>query len=141
MEDVHARLAAYRARKAAERDSAAPGTCGGLAPGDRPPELAQDHSEPMEDAEAPPKERVLTSWQKLALRSSVWLALFGAFVYIEFGFLFLLLSLFYLMWASLRGSRRRPWEPSAYSVFNKGCEAIEGTLKAEQFDRELRFRT
>lgn len=35
--------------------------------------------------------------------------------------------------------RRKPWEPSAYSVFNKNFEAIEGTLTAEQFEKELRY--
>ncbi|GJQ78326.1 hypothetical protein Trydic_g22161 [Trypoxylus dichotomus] len=32
-----------------------------------------------------------------------------------------------------------PNEISAYSVFNKGCKSIDGTLKAEQFEREIRF--
>lgn len=30
-------------------------------------------------------------------------------------------------------------EMSAYSVFNKNCESIDGTLKAEQFEREIRY--
>ncbi len=40
---------------------------------------------------------------------------------------------------SLYGSRRPRHEPSAYSVFNKDCESIDGTLTAEQFERELRY--
>ena len=142
--DVHTRLAAYRARKAAERDSPAPASCGGAHPTgveDRLGVARSAPAEPVEDEEPPTEGGTLTPWQRLALRSSLWLALLGAFVYFGFGTLFLLLSLFYFMWASLRGSRRRPWEPSAYSVFNEGCEAIDGTLKAEQFDREIRFRT
>ena len=141
--DVHTRLAAYRARKAAERDSPAPASVGAHPTGveDRQGVAHAAPAEPVEDEEPPTEGRTLTSWQRLALHSSLWLALLGAFVYFGFGTLFLLLSLFYLMWASLRGSRRRPWEPSAYSVFNEGCEAIDGTLKAEQFDREIRFRT
>lgn len=30
-------------------------------------------------------------------------------------------------------------EISAYSVFNENCEAIDGTLKGEQFEREIRY--
>lgn len=142
MTDIHTQLAAYRARKAVERDTAAPTTCGTHPTVvNHRQGFAHAHTECMEDAEPPAEGRLLTPWQRLALRSLLWLALFGVFVYFQFGVLFLLLSLFYFMWASMQGSRRRPWEPSAYSVFNEGCEAIDGTLKAEQFDRELRFRT
>ncbi|CAH2045007.1 unnamed protein product, partial [Iphiclides podalirius] len=30
-------------------------------------------------------------------------------------------------------------EVSAYSVFNENCTSIDGTLKAEQFEREIRY--
>ena len=35
---------------------------------------------------------------------------------------------------------RRKGEISAYSVFNPGCEAIDGTLTAQQFENELRHK-
>lgn len=35
--------------------------------------------------------------------------------------------------------KKKPGEISAYSVFNEGCESIDGTLKAEQFEREIRY--
>lgn len=31
-------------------------------------------------------------------------------------------------------------EVSAYSVFNEGCEAIDGTFKAEMFEKQLGLR-
>lgn len=31
-------------------------------------------------------------------------------------------------------------EPSAYSVFNENCEAIDGTFKAEMFEKQLGLR-
>ena len=34
--------------------------------------------------------------------------------------------------------RRRAGELSAYSVFNQGFQALDGSLKAEQFDAEIR---
>ena len=33
---------------------------------------------------------------------------------------------------------RKAGEASAYSVFNENCEAIDGTLTAQQFEREIR---
>ena len=145
MTDIQSQLAAYRARKAAERNKAPPSSSGAPSStldGRHEADYSRMHQQPMADGDDPPAtRRRLTPWQRLALQCLVWLALFGAFVYAQFGVPFLILSLFYVMWASLRGSRRRPGEPSAYSVFNEGCEAIDGTLKAEQFDRELTFRT
>jgi hypothetical protein len=35
---------------------------------------------------------------------------------------------------------RKTGEMSAYSVFNPGCKAIDGTLTAEQFENEIRHR-
>ena len=73
------------------------------------------------------------------LKLLLWALLWGFFIEIGFGTVFLITSLLFLLVTSLRGSRRRPWEPSAYSVFNRNCEAIKGTLSAEQFERELRY--
>ena len=33
---------------------------------------------------------------------------------------------------------RKAGEMSAYSVFNPNCESIDGTLTAQQFEREIR---
>ena len=52
---------------------------------------------------------------------------------------FFLFSAFTFIVLSLRGSRRKIGELSAYSVFNENCESIDGTLTAEQFERELRY--
>ena len=82
----------------------------------------------------------LSEWQLTIVRWVVWLVLFGIFIEMEFGVVFFVLSLFYFMYLSLRYSRRKPWEPSAYSVYNKNCEAIDGSLTAEQFERELRYK-
>ena len=83
----------------------------------------------------PPPTPLYVTLLKLLLWGLVW----GFFIEVGFGAVFFITSLLYLLVTSLRGSRRRPWEPSAYSVFNRNCEAIEGTLSAEQFERELRY--
>lgn len=75
----------------------------------------------------------------LALKIIFWFLLWGFFIQVEFGTVFLFLSMFYWLYCSMKEGTRRPWEPSAYSVFNENCEAIEGTLSAEQFERELKF--
>ena len=76
---------------------------------------------------------------RIFLRIVLWCCCFGFFVQIGFGSVFFVLSLFYFMYLSMKSGTRRSWEPSAYSVFNENCEAIDGTLSGEQFDKELKF--
>ncbi|KAG8546337.1 hypothetical protein GDO81_019205 [Engystomops pustulosus] len=77
----------------------------------------------------------------LLLKVLLWLALLGLFVELEFGLAYFLLSMFYWLYeGTRRPGRRKEGEKSAYSVFNPGCEAIQGTLTAEQFERELQYR-
>ena len=95
---------------------------------------------PLVHEEEKNKTQCLNEWQLMILRWLVWAVLFGIFIEMEFGTVFFVLSLFYFIYLSLRYSRRNPWEPSAYSVYNKNCEAIDGSLTAEQFERELRYK-
>lgn len=79
------------------------------------------------------------SWKRFLLDFFIWIAFFRFAVYIEFGAVFLLLSGFYLIWKNTRTGPKRADEMSAYSVFNPNCERIEGTLDAEQFEKEIRY--
>lgn len=82
----------------------------------------------------------MSSWLIFTLKCLLWCLLQGFFIEIEFGVAFFITSLFYFMYLFMKGGgRRKPWELSAYSVFNKDCERIEGTLGAEQFEQELRY--
>ncbi len=74
-----------------------------------------------------------------ALKLGLWFLLWGISIECGFGVVYVILSGLVLMAYSLYGSRRPRHEPSAYSVFNKDCESIDGTLTAEQFERELRY--
>ncbi|EHB05912.1 hypothetical protein GW7_08993 [Heterocephalus glaber] len=75
------------------------------------------------------------------LKVLLWLVLLGLFVELEFGLAYFVLSLFYWMYVGTRGpGEKKEGEKSAYSVFNPGCEAIQGTLTAEQLERELQIR-
>lgn len=75
----------------------------------------------------------------LFLKFILWLALLGFFIVVQFVAVFVVLTLFYVMYANMRSDEKKPGEPSAYSVFNPNCERIDGSLTAEQFERELRF--
>ena len=98
-----------------------------------PTENSSDSNTPV--SSPPPSGSVYLTLLKILL----WALLWGFFIEVGFGAVFFITSLLYLIITSLRGSRRKPWEPSAYSVFNRNFEAIEGTLSAEQFERELRY--
>lgn len=78
-------------------------------------------------------------WWMIGLKALLWLTLFGFFVEVEFGVVFVVSSVFYFIYSSMRGSKRKSSELSAYSVFNKNFERIEGTLTADQFEREIRY--
>lgn len=80
------------------------------------------------------------SWWITGLKILLWLLVWGFFIEVEFGLVYFVLSGFVFIVMSLRGGRKREsGELSAYSVFNKNFEVIDGTLSAEQFDRELRY--
>ncbi|XP_006813164.1 SAYSvFN domain-containing protein 1-like [Saccoglossus kowalevskii] len=73
------------------------------------------------------------------LKFVLWFTLLVLFMVIEFAAVYIILSIFYVMYANLSSSGRRSGELSAYSVFNRNCERIDGTFTAEQFEKELRF--
>ncbi|XP_019405169.1 PREDICTED: SAYSvFN domain-containing protein 1 [Crocodylus porosus] len=75
------------------------------------------------------------------LKFLLWLVLLGLFLELELGLPYLVVSSLYWLCAGTRGlGQRRRGEMSAYSVFNPGCQAIQGTLTAEQLERELHYR-
>ena len=68
----------------------------------------------------------------------LWLCTFSLAVYAEFGAVFGVTSGFAAIWLNLGRNRGRRGAPSAYSVFNPGCESIDGTLTGEQVDGQIR---
>lgn len=57
----------------------------------------------------------------------------------EFGAVYFILSSLVFIWKNTRSGPKKKGEISAYSVFNPNCQAIDGTLNAEQFEREIRY--
>lgn len=114
------------------------------------PNLAQEAAQPGSSASPPPRSTAVppplprdqSFWTNVTLlKVLLWLVLLGLFVELEFGLAYFVLSLFYWMYVGTRGpEEKKEGERSAYSVFNPGCEAIQGTLTAEQLESELLFR-
>ena len=73
------------------------------------------------------------------LKILLWLVLWALFIKLEFGAVFFVVSLLYIVWTSMRSGPKTDDKPSAYSVFNPNCERLDGTFTTEQFERELRY--
>lgn len=69
----------------------------------------------------------------------LWLTLYIIFIKLQFGSVYFIVSSLIAMYVNTRTGPKKRNEVSAYSVFNKDCESIPGTLKAEQFEREIRY--
>ncbi|XP_004524305.1 uncharacterized protein LOC101456693 [Ceratitis capitata] len=68
-----------------------------------------------------------------------WVTLYIIFIKLQFGMVYLICSALVGLYLNTRTGPKKLNEVSAYSVFNKNCESISGTLKAEQFEKEIRF--
>ena len=160
---VEARLAAYREGKKLRQHGVADTTPKARAVRDAPPDvdhsktvssrpqsltgLPQEEHKELKSVSSKPDAFTASSQHhyRLAsvqsiLKAVLWVMLWVFFIKVEFGLVFLIASSLCFLWWSLRGGRGRvSGEPSAYSVFNKDCEAIDGTLTAEQLEREMRF--
>ena len=72
------------------------------------------------------------TWLKMALWASLW----KLFIYIEFGSLFIIVSLFAAVFGNL--GQKEAGDLSGYSVFNKGFKTLLGQSTGQQFDNEIR---
>lgn len=68
-----------------------------------------------------------------------WATCYAIAIELQFGAVFLILSALLGVYFNTRTGPKPKNEISAYSVFNKNVESIDGTLKAEQFEREIRY--
>ncbi|KAF5294043.1 hypothetical protein FQR65_LT10946, partial [Abscondita terminalis] len=69
----------------------------------------------------------------------LWITVYFIFIKLQFGLVYLVTSALVGIYLNTRTSKRKKNEISAYSVFNKNCKSIDGTLTAEQFEREIRM--
>lgn len=69
----------------------------------------------------------------------LWVTLYIIAIQYEFGAVYFILSTLIFICLNTRSKPKKSGELSAYSVFNPNCKAIEGTLDASQFEREIRY--
>ncbi|XP_016906768.1 uncharacterized protein LOC107994396 [Apis cerana] len=69
----------------------------------------------------------------------LWATLYIIAIEYEFGAIYFIVSTLIFICLNTRSRPKKPGELSAYSVFNPNCKAIEGTLDASQFEREIRY--
>jgi len=153
MSDTKAKLEEYRKRKQAEEGRKAKKnaiwSALTLQPlrqrftrSDSRPESQDiyDNNEHSEEVDVAPEvenvEWTSLDWGILTVKVLVWVCLQVVFVKIEFGAVFFLFTGIFLMLTNM--GKRKAGEMSAYSVFNPNCESIDGTLTAQQFEREIR---
>lgn len=66
-----------------------------------------------------------------------WATCWMIAIEMKFGIVYLLFSALFGIYFNTRTTPKRRGEVSAYSVFNKNCESIKGTLNAQQLEREM----
>ncbi|XP_047994111.1 SAYSvFN domain-containing protein 1 [Leguminivora glycinivorella] len=83
------------------------------------------------------------SWRYFIIKWSIyfiiWLTLYAFFLKMQFGAVFFVFSVLIGIYLNTRTGPRRKGEVSAYSVFNKDCASIDGTLNAEQLMKEMMY--
>lgn len=87
----------------------------------------------------PPEKKHYLSYVIYVLYFLFWATLWAIAIQLQFGIVFLLLSGIFGIYFNTRTGKKSKKEISAYSVFNKDCHSIDGTLKGEQFDKEIRY--
>lgn len=68
-----------------------------------------------------------------------WATCWMIAIELKFGIVYLLFSALFGIYFNTRTGPKRKDEVSAYSVFNKNCENIKGTLTAEQLAGEMLY--
>ncbi|XP_071833014.1 SAYSvFN domain-containing protein 1-like [Apostichopus japonicus] len=154
---MEAQLAAYRARKAKEKAAAAQGSWLSAfrrRPASQTSKVNRSFPERLDNTASTesddeghkvhPEMDCLNADQSYfsvdrLLKLLLWLCLLGAFVFLGLGGVFILVSIFVVIYLSMGSKKREKGELSAYSVFNPNCERLQGQLTAEQFERELKY--
>lgn len=76
---------------------------------------------------------------KWSLYAIIWISLFAYFITLQFGAVFFAISVLVGIYFNTSTRPKKKGEISAYSVFNDNCQSIEGTLKAEELERQMLY--
>ena len=111
------------------------------------PAAAQPSEKPASASPPPPQFYQTSVYDAVVgpygLKLILWASLQAIFATLQFGVVFFILSALYFMYATMENNAhlRKKGQLSAYSVFNKGVQRIDGTFDVAQFERELRCGT
>lgn len=110
-----------------------------------PTSFKEPNSTKMEMETSPSEEECKTtntpfSWLLLFLKILLWMSLWRIFIELQFGAVFFAVSALIFIYFNTRTGKSKSKTLSAYSVFNPNCERLQGTITAEQFERELLHR-
>ncbi|XP_078035989.1 SAYSVFN motif domain containing 1 [Augochlora pura] len=105
-----------------------------------------NNAEDLQDAESSCSDDSLDQSQSTLLRKAMyllcfllWAVLYTIAIEIQFGTIYFIVSVLIFICINTHSRPKKPGELSPYSVFNPQCKAIDGTLNAEQFEREIRY--
>lgn len=85
-----------------------------------------------------PNSYTKTDFLIIGLKVVLFLILWALFIEIQFGAVFFVFSVIVFICYNTKKKSKTDKSPSAYSVFNRNCERLDGQFTAEQFERELR---
>ncbi|KAL1382305.1 hypothetical protein pipiens_001375 [Culex pipiens pipiens] len=101
---------------------------------------ADQHPEDLPASTTPKPPRSYLYYVTYLVYFLFWVTLYAIAIELRFGVVFLMLSALVAIYVNTRTGPKAAGEVSAYSVFNEDFKAIDGTLKAEQFEREIGIR-
>jgi Mg2+/citrate symporter len=90
----------------------------------------EDNQDESDDEQSVDKRKFYVN---LVLKISLWSIIWIIFIKIEFGVVYLIVSLLIIIY--LNTGQRNKSKLSAYSVFNPNLKRIEGTLTAEHAEK------
>lgn len=88
---------------------------------------------------ARPNQKTYLTYITYCLYFLFWATCYVIAIELKFGTVYFLFSALFAVYFNTRTGPKHQNEISAYSVFNKDCHSIDGTLNAEQFEREIRY--
>lgn len=95
-------------------------------------ELEDCCSEPEE-----PQSFSTIDYVRLLVYFLLWVTTYAIFIHLQFGTVFLIVSGLVAIFLNTRTGPKKANEISAYSVFNKNCEKIDGTLDGEKMTQQM----
>ncbi|ORX82948.1 hypothetical protein BCR32DRAFT_292337 [Anaeromyces robustus] len=98
-------------------------------------EELKKRKEDLAKAKEDEKKTIFT--KKNIIIFSIWLVLQIIFSFFEFGTLFLIISIGIFIYMNTSTEEKDPNKKSAYSVFNKNCERLDGQITTETFEKQI----